>query len=247
MQFNDTSTKQGLLQDIEFRTNLGDDTVTGDTALKAQFTRLLNIRYARTLGKLQLLSGKDGAEDTNYSSQQFSLFDIVSGQNDYQFLTDQSGNTISDITGVLIRTATSSDFVALNRLSLSDTGAMLVMSPNSTNTGTPNGYIEKNNVVYFDVIPDFSGTSYGKLFYRLVPSYFVAGDTTKAPGFVEQYHSILSIGASLDWLLVNKPEATQLIAQCRADLKEMNDELEAYVRQKNPTRAVMSGRVESSR
>jgi hypothetical protein len=247
MQFNDTSTKQGLLQDCEFRTNLGDGTITGDSALKAQFTRLLNIRYARTLGKLQILTGKDGAEDINYTDQQFSLFDIVSSQNDYQFLTDEDGNTISDITGVMLQAPTADDFVALERLALSDSDAMLVMSPNSTNTGTPTGYIEKNNTVFFDVIPDFSATSAGKLFYRLVPSYFTAGDTTKTPGFVEHFHSILSIGASLDWLNVNKPEQTVLIGACRDDLKDMSADLDSYVRQKNPTRAVMSTAQQSSR
>jgi hypothetical protein len=247
MQFSDTSTKQGLLQDCEFRTNLGDGTITGDAALKAQFTRLLNIRYARTLGKLQILTGKDGAEDINYTDQQFSLFDIASGQNDYQFLTDEDGNTISDITGVMLKPSGETDFVPLERLALSDTDAMLIMSPNSSNTGTPAGYIEKNNTVFFDVIPDFDGGSAGKLFYRLVPSYFVAGDTTKAPGFVEHFHSVLSVGGSLDWLSVNKPESTVLISQCRDDLKEMSDDLEAYVRQKNPTRPVMTATRQSSR
>jgi hypothetical protein len=124
---------------------------------------------------------------------------------------------------------------------------MLIMSPNSSNTGTPAGYIEKNNTVFFDVIPDFDGDLAGKLFYRLVPSYFVAGDSTKTPGFVEHFHSILSAGGSLDWLAVNKPEATVLISACRNDLKEMNDDLESYVRQKNPTRAIMKTAQQSSR
>lgn len=247
MQFSDTSTKQGLLQDCEFLCNLGDAGITGDANLKAHFTRLINIHYAQALARVQVQSGKDGAEDTNYADQQFSLFDIVSGTNDYQFLTDANGNTITDITGVLIKTSTSDDFVQLDRLSLSDKNALLIMSPNSSNTGTPTGFIEKNNSVFLNKKPNYSAPLGGKLFYRLVPSYFVAGDSTKKPGFVEGYHRILSLGASLDWLVVNKPENGFLINRAERTLTTLAAEFADYVRQKNPTRTVMTTRSRSSR
>lgn len=245
MQFSDTSTKQGLIQDCEFWTGLGDATISGTPATLALFTRLINVRYAKTLGKIQLLSGRDGAEDTNYTKQQFATFTFQSGQNDYQFLTDADGNTISDITGVAIQSSGSSDFVQLDRLNLSDDNALLIMSPNTSNVGTPTGFIEKNNTVFFNVIPNYSAS--GKLFYRLVPSYFVAGDTTKKAGFVENFDRILSVGASLDWLSVNKPDQTNLLTLCRAELNDLTNDLEAYVRQKNPTQIRMTGARHSSR
>jgi hypothetical protein len=245
MKFNDTTNKSGLIQDCEFWTNLGDGIISGDATLKAVFTRLLNIRLSRTIARIQLLSGRDGAEDFNYEDQQFSLFTITSGANSYQFLTDEDGNTITDITGVLLQPSGSSDYVALSRLALSDSNALLVMSPNATSTGTPTGYIEKNNTIFFDKIPDYSAS--GKLFYRLVPSYFVAGDTTKTPGFVEGYHRLLSLGASFDWLLVNKSDNQILISRVEGEMKTMSDELADYIRQKNPTRAVMTTKNESSR
>jgi hypothetical protein len=246
MQFSDTSTKQGLLQDVEFWTNLGDGTITGDATLKAVFTRLLNVRYAQAIARMQLVSGKDGVEDTNYTDQQFSAFTIVNGQNDYQFLTDEDGNTITDITGVLIRpSATATDYEPLDRLNLSDADALLIMSPNASNTGVPTGFIEKNNTVYFNTLPDYTATA--KLFYRLVPSYFVAGDTTKKPGFVEAYHRILSMGGSLDWLSVNKPESVVLINTIQSELKILNEQFADYIRQKNPTQVGITTRQHSSR
>jgi hypothetical protein len=246
MQFSDTTTKQGLLQDCEFWCNFTDGTITGDATLKAQFTRLINVHLAEVLASVQLLSGKDGAEDTNHTDQQFSSFTIQSGTSDYQFLTDEDGNTITDITGVLIQpSASNNDYVALDRLSLSDTDALLVMSPNASNTGTPTGFIEKNSTVFFNVIPNYNAT--GKLFYRLVPSYFVAGDTTKKPGFVEGYHRLLSVGASHDWLCVNKPEQTTLITRAESKMKGLQEGLADYVRQKNPTRVVMRTRQQASR
>lgn len=250
MQYSDTSTKTGLLQDIEFWTNLGDGTVTGDSTLKAVFTRLMNVHYARVLAKMQLLTGRDGVEDTNYSDQQFSYFSIVENQNDYQFLTDEDGNTISDITGIMIQPETADageGYEPLGRLTLSDADAMLIMSPNTDNTGMPTGYIEKNNTAYFDKLPDYSKSNGGKVFYRLVPSYFVVGDTTKKPGFVEAYHRILSLAPSYDWLCVNKPENVPLLTKVKAELDTLEAELADYVRQKNPTHNRMTGAIHSSR
>lgn len=250
MQFSDTSTKQGLLQDCEFWTNLGDAGITGDASLKAQFTRLLNVRYAKAIARAQLLSGKDGVEDTNYEDHQFSFFDITENVNNYQFLTDADGNTISDITGVLLQGEnddTGEGFKPLTKLHLSDADAMLIMSPNTDNTGTPTAYLEKNNTIFFDVLPDFTKESGGKLFYRLVPSYFVAGDTIKKPGFVEAFHGMLSKGASHDWLIVNKSESTTLVTRLEAELKQEEQDFADYIRQKNPTRIVMTSETSSSR
>lgn len=242
MQFSDTSTKQGLIQDCEFLTNLGDGVISGDSALLAQFTRLMNIRDAKIQAELQLLSGTGGAEDTNYTSQQFSTFDIVSGQNDYTFDTDADGNTIADITGVMILpAANSTQYTPLKELTLDVPEAMLIMSPNSTRIGVPSAYLEKNNTVFLDFTPNYSATAGGKLFYRLVPSYFVAGDTTKKPGFAEGYHRILSVGSSLDWLSVNKPDATMLIQYALSEYKTLDDGLKAYTRQRNPTRRSIIG------
>jgi hypothetical protein len=239
MQFNDTTNKSGLLQDCEFWCGFGDGVITGDSTLKAVFTRLINQRYAKTLAKIQLISSRDGAEDVNYSGQQFSKFNIVLGQNDYQFLTDADGNTITDITGVLIQSQGQTDYFSLTRLALSDEDAQLIMSPNATNTGTPSGFIEKNNTVFLDTLPNYSQSNGGKLFYRLVPSYFVSTDTSKAPGFVEDYHRILSIGAAYDWLCVNKPDASLLVGRCNTELGEMTSDLADYIRQKNPTEIVL--------
>ena len=235
MQFNNTSTKQGIIQDCEFWTNLGDGAISGDATLLAIFTRLVNLRYSATLAKIQLLSGTDGAEDRNYSDQQFSTFPIVSGIHDYEFLTDGSGNTISDITGVhILQSATATDYVPLDHLLLSDTNAQLVMSPNASASGTPTGFIEKSSVVFFNKIPDYDAT--GKLFYRLVPSYFTAADTTKTAGFAEPYDRILSLGASLDYLLVHKADNQMAITRVEGKLATAETELEDFSRMTDTTR-----------
>ncbi|MBX3498106.1 MAG: hypothetical protein KF889_01580 [Alphaproteobacteria bacterium] len=236
-----------MLQDCEFWTNLGDGTITGDATLKAVFTRLLNIHYGETLLTLQLATGRDGVEDTNYTDHQFSTFTITENVNNYQFLTDEDGNTITDITGVMIQPETSSEYRPLTRLTLDDPRAMLVMSPNTDNTGTPSAYLEKNNMIFFDVLPDYTKAAAGKLFYRLVPSYFTTSDTTKEPGFVEGFHRRLSLKSSLDWLRVNKPENATLLGEVKGEIAILDEKLDAYVRQKNPTKSIIRGSSHSTR
>ena len=250
MVYSDTSTKQGLLQECEFWTGFGDAGITGNPILKAQFTNRLNRRYEQALSKLGAGSRIAQIDDTNYTNQPFSTFNIVSGQNDYQFLTDADGNTITDITAVLIlESTTATDFVKLDSLTLdgvnyqsnnssghlgsSITDAELILSPNASNTGVPTGYLERNNTIFFDKIPNYSKTAGGKLFYKRVPSYFTTSDTTKAPGFDQTHHQMLALGASYDFMLIKGFNAT-LITRVEAMLDKAEKEFKVYCEMRNP-------------
>ena len=253
MQYNDTTNKQGLLQYCEFWCNLGDAGISGNTFLKQQFTNRLNRRYERAMGMLDGLSRLSQSDDVNYINQPFSYFDLVSGQHDYQFLTDADGNSITDITAVLILESTSAtEYVKLNLLTLDDVAvngnqsghlsggeadnAELVMSPNPSDTGIPTGYIERNNTVFLSPVPNYSKTNGGKLFYKRVPSYFTTSDTTKQPGFEAGHHQILSLGASLDWLLATNVAKPYLITRIEAELNKAENEFKVYCEMRNPVK-----------
>jgi len=265
MQFSNTSTKQGLLQDCEFWTNLGDGGITGNSFLKSQFTNRINRRHEMAMARLGLASRLSQSDDTNYTNQPFSYFDIVSGVNDYQFLQDADGNSISDITAVLIlQSTTATEFIKLTPLTLdrvdnslgNQTGhlsgisindAELIMSPNSNNTGIPTGYIERNNTIFFDKLPNYSKLNGGKLFYKRVPSYFVVGDTTKEAGFPEEYHQMLSLGASFDYLLTHKSNDGALITRIEIELNKIEKQFLTYSQMRNPVKNRAIGRVVDAR
>ena len=263
MQFSDTSNRiNGLLQDCEHWCNFEAAHLTASTSttVRQLFTGLINRRYDRAMGMIGGNSRTAIADDTNYTNQPFSTFDIVSGQNDYQFLTDASSNSITDITGVLIlESPSATEYVTLDKLSMGGTqvnsGAAsgvlgysvaddpnLILSPNPSNTGIPTAYLEQNNTIFFDKIPNYSKTNGGKLFYKRVPSYFAISDTTKAPGFSADHHRILSLGASVDWLRVNKPEQVTLISGIMEELKRAESEFETWVRMRNPAKGRMTVR-----
>lgn len=266
MQFSDTTNRtQGILQDIEHYCNFdaGHLTASTSTTVRQLFTGLINRRYDRAMGMIGGASRSALADDTNYTNQPFSTFNIVSGQNDYQFLTDADGNAITDITGVAILTESGgTEYTVLDRLSIngvSETSGNksgrlsaisqedyeLILSPNPSNAGIPTGYLEQNNTIFFNTKPNYSATNGGKLFYKRVPSYFAITDTTKAPGFNPEHHRILSLGASYDWIIVNKPDQQMLITRIEAELRRAENEFETWVRMRNPAKGRLTVRQDS--
>jgi len=238
-------TLNDLLIDCEFWTGLG---ITSNEKLKALFVNLLNREYERALALLGTSSRLSGFDDTNYSSQPFSFFDIVQGQNDYEFLADGDGNSITDITAVLILpSASATEFVKLDRLTLDDPNAELVMSPNALSVGVPTSFLERNNTVFFNLKPNYAKDKGGKLFYKRVPSYFTADDLTKSPGFNADHHQLLSVSASYNWLLVNKSNAKTLISRIEAKLLKMEREFKVYCELRNPQIRRIEVRRESAR
>lgn len=222
---------QDLLKDIEFWTGL---TVIGDEELTALFVNRLNRRYERAMATLGAASRLSGADDTNYANQPFSYFSIVQGQNDYQFLEDEDGNAITDITAVLIAPPDQTNFKKLEKITLDNEEAELIMSPNPNNTGIPTSYLERNNTVFFNTIPNYSKEDGAKLFYKRVPSYFKVNDLTKVPGFNAEHHQFLSLGSSYDWLIVNKSNAKTLISRVELELAKAEREFKAYAEARNP-------------
>lgn len=244
MQYSDPTNKDGLLQDCEQWTGLGDGAITDDAVLKAQFTNRLNRRMDMASSILGQGSRLSQFDDTNYENQPFSFFNISQNVNDYQFLVDEDGNSISDITGVLFKKANSNEYVTLDRLTLDERGSKEIMSPNPTNTGEPTGYIERNNTIFLNRIPNFNRALGGKLFYKRVPSYFTVSDTTKVPGFPAEHHQYLSVGASYDWSLVNKGDNTALITRLEARLAVLESALRNFSQMRNPTRSGLRTRTE---
>lgn len=236
-----------LLKSIEFWSGMNEGDISDDTRLKSIATARINRRLERYLGTLGAGSSLSRTDDTNYTNQPYSLFDIVENQHDYEFLTDEDGNTITDITAVLIKGENQSSFVKLGKLTLDDDNAELVMSPNSTSTGTPSNFLERNNTIYFDLIPDYSLSEGGKLFYKRVPSYFTTSSTTKEPGIPTHFHEMLAMAVSYDWLLVNKPNARSQITIVRDELKKFEDEFITYAQLRNPQKNRIIPRRENTR
>ena len=234
-----------LLKSVEFWTGMNTGDISGDASLKSDITARLNIRLDRYSGRLGASSSMSQTDDTNYTNHPFSLFDIVEDQHDYEFLLDEDGNAITDITAVLIKVGSS--FRKINKVTLDNSNAELIMSPNSK-PGIPTQYLERNNTIFLDPVPNYNLSEGGKLFYKRSPSYFVVGDTTKKPGIIPaDLHDIVAVGTSYDWLIVKKPNAKTQITIVRDELDRMEKEFQTYQQLRNPQRNMITPRRESTR
>ncbi len=245
MVFNDTSGRQGLIQLAEFWAGLNANDISGDTNLLAVFTNLINRRLDRYLGLLGGTSSLTKIDDTSYNTHPFAIFDILQGQHDYEFLIDEDGNAISDFTSVMI--LVDDKYKKLDKITLDHPDAEYIMSPNSDDKGVPTRYLEKNNVIFLNPIPDYDKQDGGKVFFKRCPSYFTTTDTTKEPGIPFQFHQMLAIGSALDWLLINKPNYQTLIATTNNELLKWEKEFMTYNELRNPERRSFKPKIENMR
>ena len=223
------------IKSIEFWAGFGNDEVLNDSTLKALFTARLNRRLDKYFGMLGAGSRLSKIDDTNYSEHPFSKFDIATDQNDYEFLTDEDGNSISDITAVLIKVSSHGPYVKIPKVTLDDKDAELIMSPNAK-PGVPNRYLERNNTIFLDPVPNYNRTDGGKLFYKRVPSYFAITDTTKEAGIPFNFKEMPCIGAAYDWCLVNKSNNQTLITRLELELNTLEKEFRIYNELRSPQR-----------
>lgn len=241
MKYYDTTNKDGIIQTIEFLCGMPDGYVSGNSTLLKQMTGRVNRAFDFILPLILSNSDHIRFDDTNHTDLPVGKTDIVSGQHTYTIASDDNSLSILNITDVLILPhATATQYEALSRVTLDDPFAPFMLSPNPTQTGTPRRFLEKDNVIFFDVDPDYSKTSGIKVIFERDPSYFVSSDTTKEPGIPKPYHELLALYPALDWLLIYKPDGAALITRVEARIAQMRKDLKASVSRRNPTRLIIT-------
>ena len=225
MQFNDTTSRTGLLQDCEDLLGLGALAITGNTTLLQTFTRNINSWYHKVV--TMLLSSQDDwdFDDSNKTDYPIATTPLVAGQRDYSFSTTLKLLKIkrADITydGV--------NYYPLLKFDSSMAGYGL---GNDTQTDARFSKTEpyadyKANSIWIYPLPSASDVSAGgKIrieFYREITE-FTTSSTTSEPGFDEPFHRILSIGAAFDYAMAKqlpqKKDLWTLLQDYEARLKQ---------------------------
>jgi hypothetical protein len=247
MRLSDTTNKNGLIQECEFWTNLGDGTISGDTTLLKVFVNRLNRSYDRVMPLLLSYSDTMKWDDSaNHTKHPIGYFDIESGVGDYEFLADEQGNSILNIVALsILQSASATEYAELGRLTLDDPRAERAMSPNPSDTGVPSRFLERNNTVFFDVVPNYNATNGGKLFFERSPSYFSASTLTKTPGIPEPFQALLAQEASKDWLAVHKSEQVGLLTTLQNQIVQSRADIKLLIDKKHPTRRRAVGATKS--
>lgn len=186
IQVSDTTYKKGLVQlyEREIGANYGD--VSGNANRLAEFIAQANLALDKYLLLWAKSAGTWQGDDSNHTGFQIITSNIVSGQRDYQFTVDGSGNRILDVSKVLILgSTTQTAYDEIRPIDELETPVSDILL--NTVTGVPYQYGKLGNAILLDPIPSYSVTSGIKMIVNREGSYFDATDTTKVPG-VPAFH-----------------------------------------------------------
>lgn len=241
MQYNDTSTKTGLLQAFEFWTRQSDGSVTGDATQKAIATVRLNAAFEKIMPLLLAFNDQVRWDDLNHTDAPIGYVNIVANQNDYKITEDDNSLDILNITKVRIKTSSSATaYTELERISADDPRVAEILSPDTTITGTPSSFLEMGNTLYLDILPSYAATSGIELFFGREQYYFTTSDTTKEPGIPKPFHELLALYAAFDWNIVNRTADTSLLTVLRERIEKTVKDLDMFIRLRYPTRAILT-------
>ena len=223
--------------------------ISGDSTLLKTFTQRINRSYDKIMPFLLSLKGETlSFDDSNHTDFPIGVSNLTSGVNDYSFLVDENSNSILNITKVLfLPSSSATEYVELTRMQLNDELATFALSPNPSNVGVPTHFMENNNTILLYPKPNYTAVNGLKILFERQPSYFVSTDTTKTPGIPLIFHELLAKYASLDWLLVNKPDNSTLVTRLEDMIRKDEANLKTVNQAKNPTTRRMTAGHQNNR
>lgn len=238
MVFNDTSTKQGLIQDCEQLVfgNYGE--ISSNTNRLYDFTARMNRSVDKATAKIMKVDGRWQYDDSNYTDLPIGRTNIVSGQADYAVSVAHL-----EIIKVLVVDANGATKI-LKPLDERDPEAVQYLQ-NPDDTGTPEYYDKKGQTIFLYPKANYNATNGLIVHFKRGPSYFAYTDTTKTPGFVSLFHRFVSLDASLDYCISKQnPKAKSLSIQL-ADMER--DMEEFYGKRSKDEKGILIPMVESNK
>lgn len=197
MTFSDTSTKLGILQDIEMKL-FGDNgygQITSNANRLLQFTARVNRAQDRFIQLAISADGRWQYDDTNNTDYPTATTNLVANQRDYTFAIEM----IQIERVAILNSATSLIYNVILPIDISDNSALAkaYIENNTNNVGVPTAYDKTANSIILQPTPPYSATNGLKVFFKRGANYFVSTDTTnKSPGFPVIFHDYLSLYAS---------------------------------------------------
>jgi hypothetical protein len=199
MQFNDTTTKNGLIQDCEFLTGLGYTQISGDSARLAEFTRLINQRYHWAVSLI--LRSQDGwdYDDVNHVDYPILTTNLTNGTQVYD-LSILAERLVS-LKRVEI-TYDGTNWYKAEPFDVGETGSATDSTSIAASFSKMKPYYDvQYNALWLYPIPDADVTSGLKIWISRDVDEFASTDTTQEPGIDRGFHRIISLAASYDWVV----------------------------------------------
>lgn len=225
MIFNDTSSKDGLIQDCE-RWLFGNDygAISGNTNLLATFTSLLNYGLGRTTTKIFEVDNKWQYDDSNFTDFPEATTNLSNGQQTYTMDV-----TFMKIIGAECLDSSGNYFNLrpLDKEEIRQKGFSL--SEFFETPGQPLYYdIEGNSIVLYPApaTGNVTMTAGLKVIYQRPSSYFLTTDTTKQLGIPTDFHDIVVLYACQKYAKQNS--MTAKAREIDAEVQKREDDLKNY-------------------
>lgn len=244
IQFSNTTTKSGIIQQIEKNCGFPDGTISGNTTLMAQFTADVNLALDDVLAIVIPASGTWQYDDSNHTDYPIATTDLVSGQRDYSFTTDETGNLVLDMYRVMVK-GQDGIFKDLKPIDQQTSQDATTFNDGVDSQGTPTRYDKTGNGIFLDLIPNYNSTGGLKIYVNREASYFTVSDTTKKAGFSGLFHEYLVLKPSYNYSRTKNLDNKETL---KRDLVEMQLAMKNhYASRQRDVKTRMIANVESNK
>jgi hypothetical protein len=222
MQFSNSTTEAGIIQEIDRICGSTDNTYT----LKAKTARV-NQALDRFVTLALQSDGEWQWDDYNQTDMPIGTTDIVSGQYDYSFAAE-----LLSVTKVLVADE-AGNYTELQQVDQYDWTARNIGQQPTGNSGIPNKYDIVSNSIFLDPVPNYASNDGLKVWFKRNAIKFVSTDTTAEPGIPSLFHPYLCRYASLPFLIEKKlPQRGDVASQIVVDESAIGD----FMANRNKTR-----------
>ena len=224
LQFNNTTTDAGIIQVIEQTCGFQIAGISGNPTLLKQWTGKVNRANDDGFSLAFESGGKWQPDDSNHTDYPFIKTNMVLGQRDYTFTTDEQGNLIFDIYKVMVKNPSGvyDEIYPVDQQSDKD---MSGFYSGLNQTGMPSRYDKTANGIFLDAIPSYNSTDGLKVFINREATRFTTSDTTKMSGLDGRVHEYIPLKASYayarDKHLANFPDIARDIVMWESKIKKL--------------------------
>lgn len=206
LQFSKTdSPYNGIIQQAELE--IGGEDFLGQISGNAKRLGIATTQANLALDDYVYLALKSSGtwqwDDSNFTDYPIIKTNLVSGQRDYTFITDEGGNLILDIYKVMILpSATATIFEEIRPIDQQQIDSFEVdddIAQEVSTQGVPYRYDKTANGIFLDPIPSYNATNGLKVFINREASRFTTSDTTKKPGCPGIHHRYFALKIALDY------------------------------------------------
>lgn len=193
----------------------------------ADMVRNMNRHLYKAVIDIIKTEGRMQWDDSNHTTLPEYTFTLVTTQQDYSLPTN-----LLKLWAVEIQDA-DSNWIRLKEIDLQDPALDRSITDFEETDGTPKYYEVRGDSVFLFPAPKTGSvtlTNGGKMYFSREVDIFTTADTTQEPGFAEPFHRILSIGAAIDWLMVND---TAKVDRWRGEYEQLRAELREFYSTRN--------------